>query len=221
MLWDIIDAFELLKEHDIRTVRSRYVDSEEDAIAFASGRPIVLRESVTGRGGDSWSAAERLEGTHKIRHAYEKIAAGNASALARVLAQEWVPEGADLSIETRADDPGGPMIHLRLGNHIAQRLCPPAEPDAEAMVDELHSGHALIRGAHQKRMLAHLVCKVGALVDKQDLTRLDLNPVRMHENEYVVLGATIESARKPRLHRRLAPDAHDRWGEEYTPSGRQ
>jgi hypothetical protein len=224
MILEVTDALELLKEYGIRTVRGRYVDSAEDAVAFAFGRPIVLRGLLTAapQTGNAWTAAERLDDTQQIRRAYDRIAARIESfALGRVLAQEWTVEGPDLAIEALAEDPRGPMIHLRLGTHSASRRCPPSESEAEAMVDELRAGHALVNGTHVKRMLAHLVTSAARLFGNEKLTRLDLNPVRLHENEYVVLSATVEASRAPHLHRRLDPHAHDRWGEGYRPSGPQ
>lgn len=225
MFIDTADVFEILKEHEINHTRSRYVDSPEDAIAFADGRPIVLRGVFSGAAPQSgaWSTVERLHDTTKIRHAYEKLAAQLAATVGpgRILAQEWAESGADLKIEARSDLPEGRTLHLTLGDHSVQRLAPPSEWQAEGMVDELHSGHALIRGVQQKRMLAHLLTKAATLFEEQQLTRLVLDPIRVHDNGYVVLDAAIESPRAAHLHRRLDRHAHDRRSSEYSPSGPQ
>jgi hypothetical protein len=71
-----------------------------------------------------------------------------------------------------------------------------------------------------RRMLEHLLLRVSDFFEETGVDEFRLD-VRLHENEYTVLDATMTSARTLHVKPRLGKHAHDdRIGEEYRARGR-
>jgi len=69
-------------------------------------------------------------------------------------------------------------------------------------------------------MLEHLLMRVSKFFEKSGVSDLRLD-VRLHDNSYSVIDASMHAPRPLHIKQRLAPRAHDRKGDEYHPAGRQ
>jgi hypothetical protein len=208
MIIDTIEAFKLLTHYGIRVARSKFVDSAEDAIAFAERRtakdprlvPIVLRPDETA-----------LHDENAIRQAYARRAQdGNG----KILAQTATDPGTEIGIAGRTDD-GQKLIALQTANHTIERMAPLDSAGAEVLALNLQDFQH--RGSSEKkhRMLEHLLLRVSALFEETPVTAFRLT-VRLHENSYTVLDASMTSPKALHLKERLGHHAHDdRKGEEY------
>ena len=211
MIFETIDALELLREHGIRVVRSSYVDSAQDAVYFAEHRPISLRAVSSGHSANPPIAENDLCESQAIRHAYERIVSHvEKSANGHVLAQRTIEPGTDIAIECRNDPTLGPIVEIRSGTHHAHRLAPIDELQAEAMLNEFHAKHGIAPAAKATRMLAHLLLRVGAVFAEDGIERVMLDPIRLHDSTYDVIGASVEARHPIALNRRLGKHAHDR-----------
>ncbi len=210
MIMDPIDALELLREAGIRVARARYVESPEDAVFFADGRPIVLRVVLSGSLATPTATGNALQTTDAIRHAFKSYEPqADTFATGHVLAQRSISSGTDIAIECRNDEELGRIVELRSGSHRVHRLVPIESLQAETMLDDFHAKHGIAHDAKSTRMLAHLIERLCVIFADPGVTRITLDPVRLHDSTYDVLGAAVEARRALPLKPRLARDAHD------------
>jgi hypothetical protein len=210
LIIDKIDGLHVLEHYGIRAVRAKYVDSAEDAIAFArrdaeddSQIPIELRivnegkRPLTGRG----MTHAKLLGNVAIRRAYAELETRIERFGGRVVAANAPGEGTDIAITGRSDEALGKCVTVRSAVHCVQRMVPIDEGGAEALARNFHG---------PPRLLEHLLLRVSTFFDDSGVESFDLDPVRISENGYTVLDATIRS-RAP-LHRkaRLQREEHAR-----------
>lgn len=228
MIIDTIEALELLKDHDIRTARSKFVDSPEDAIAFAERRAapdprfmaIVLRRAAPAPNGgvDAEPMPKALHSEDAIRRAYAELAAGLEPGT--ILAQEAVDPGTPIAISGRTDPGKGKTLTLYSARHGVERMVPLDEAGAAVLASNFqahqHHGH----DERVRRMVEHLLLRVSAFFERSAVTDLHL-AVRLHENGYTVLDATMQSPTALHAKHRLDPRAHDRKGDDYHPAGRE
>lgn len=219
-------ALEALKHYEIRVARTKFVDSVEDAIAFAERRnapdprfmPIVLRRPFS----DDEPAVEGreliLHDEQAIRHAYDELLARDSQAT--ILAQEATAAGTTIAVSGRVDEACGKVIALELGAHRIERMVPLDEAAAEALVDHVRDYGHEIKAEHARRMLEHLVLHVSQFFQETGATSFRIW-VRLHENGYTVVRAAVSAPAGLHVKTRLAPRAHDRKGDEYHPAGRQ
>jgi len=229
MILDRINLFEALAQHEIRVARSAYVDSPEDALAFAARRtapdqrlvPIHLYGVFSGVAMTSTPAFTESPYTDEqaIPDAYRRLAAKTAAASGRVLAQETTEAGTDIAIECRIDPALRKVIIVRGGGHQEQHLLPLDVAGASTLAANIQNyGHHGSR-EHVRRMIEHLLLRVSHFFDDSGIERLELDPVRLHGNTYTVLDAVATSKRA--LHvRHIDTESRDRKGH-YHPSGRQ
>jgi len=229
MIVDKMEAFRALSRYGIHVARTRYVDSAEDALAFAERRdapdprlmPIVLRRAsghVLGR----WalSAEIRLESEREIRREYDHVARELEGTGHRILAQAACARGTDIVISGDTSEVYGKTLGLRSATHAVSGMVPIGEAEAQTLVDNFEEHHGLGSRDATSRMLAHLLLKASALFAETPLTQLAID-VRLHENAYTVLDVSMTSLRALHLPERLSKHAHDRKAEEFHPAGRQ
>lgn len=211
-----IENFELLHHYGIHVARTSAVDTADEAIAFAARRPITLRPEGSPR--EAVVQERHLSDTDAIRHEFDRLLP-EPSTPVQLLAQSAVERGVDVVIEGRRDPKLGPILVLDVGTHRVERMCPLDESGAESMLDDFGSKHGIGSSAQHRGMLAGLLAGVSEMFLDAELTSLRLDPVRIHDNTYHVLDATIEAPRRPHFRKRLEPHAHDRKGYGYNPSG--
>jgi len=228
MIFDTIDSFKALKHYGIRVARSAFVDSAEDAIAFAERRnardprfmPIVLRSIVPGAPGNAESAPAEapLRTEPAIRQAYGHLVQVGTNG--KILAQAVTDPGTDITIVGRTKEALGKAIALHSATHSIERMIPLDPAGAEVLALNFQGYHH--RGSSEKarRMLEHLLVRVSAFFETSGVTDFRLM-VRTHENSYTVLDASMTSPKGLHFKERLDPRAHDRKGDEYHPAGLQ
>jgi hypothetical protein len=202
---DTVEGLEFLHEHGINIAPTRYVDSSEDAVFFAAGRPLELRVAAANGAARPEAPPEAgLRTASEIRQAYDRLAP------TRVIARHQAEAGTNITIEGRDDEKIGRIIELRCGTHAVHRLHPLSLDQAEVMLSEFRSKRSIAGGEKAARMLAHLLVRVSEVYADETVTRLLLDPVRLHDNRYEVLDAAIWSKRALRLNPRLDRHARDK-----------
>ncbi len=78
------------------------------------------------------------------------------------------------------------------------------------------------QGASEKtrRMLEHLTLRVSDFFEHSGVTEFKLT-VRLHDNAYTVIAATMTAPRALHLKERLDRHAHDRKAADYHPAGKE
>lgn len=215
MIIDTIEGFKALKHYGIHVARSKFVDSAQDAVAFAERRtakdprfmPIVLR-----------GAGSPLHTEDAVRKAYDRLV--QAGAHGNILAQTVTDPGTDITIAGRTEETEGKIIALRSATHGVERMIPLDSGGAEMLVLNFQGYHHHGSSERGRRMLEHLLIRVSTFFEHSGVTEFQL-AVRLHENSYTVLDASMTSPKPLHLKARLDPRAHDRKGDDYRPAGRQ
>ncbi len=231
MTIDKMDGFEALQHYGIQVARSKYVDSAEDAIAFAERRtaadprfmPILLRSVPSGAQAYTGSSLteEPLETEKAVRAAFEHLRRAVGTSKGHILAQTMTDSGTDIKILGRTDDElGKQLIALRSATHSVERMIPLDTASAEALVANFQGYHHHGSSEKTRRMLEHLLMRVSKFFDDCGVTQFSID-VRMRENSYTVLDAMMTSPAALHVKKRLDPRAHDRKGDDYHPGGRQ
>ena len=211
MTVDKMRIFTALQRFDVRTARSAFVDSPEQAIAFATRRnaaddraiAIVLR-AVPAVDSKAGSPGPPVRGDEAVRAAYTALRA-ELPEETKILAQDALPRGTDIVV---------------LGE---------AAPGGQTTVEMLGLGHSARSGSvHATRMLEHLEQRLANLMAKAHLRRLELD-VRLHDNSYTVTDATAQGWTPVEVQPRLEHGDHDRsaagmkghesWRREEKPAG--
>jgi hypothetical protein len=205
------------------------VDSPEDAIAFAERRnakdprfmPIVLRRmisAVPAVNSHVAAAASALHTEAEIRHAYAELA--GAGTTEKILAQTVTDPGTNITIVGRTEEANGKVMALDGVAHSVECMVPLGSAGAEVLA---RNSHGLAHhGSSEKaqRMLEHLLMRASELFEETPMTAFRLT-VRLHENSYSVIDASMTSPKALHLKDRLDRHAQDRRGEGYHASGRQ
>ena len=218
---DFEDGRELLRQHDIRVVRARIVDSAEDAINFSARRTIDLCVLAAQAETAPSDIEERLRSPDKIRHAYTRLQEHSlAHPGSRILARRILEDGTDVAVEARDDATLGRIVEIRGGTHVAHRLHPLGEDQAEGMLVEFHAKHGIASSEARTYMLAHLLLHVSEIFEDDAIERMTLAQVRVADNSYEVVDVHVVANRPLDLNRRLGRHAHDRKGYLSSSSGK-
>ena len=118
--------------------------------------------------------------------------------------------GFRVRIDGVVDENDEKIIRVQIDRTIVSRACPLTEWLANGLVHELR-GHGAISGDEALiHALTHLVLRVSNLFENGGVCAVHLNPVFLTNRGYRIDGVTMERTEPLHLHRRLAPDAHDR-----------
>jgi hypothetical protein len=222
---DLTEAFEALDRYGVRVARSEIVDSAEGAIAFAERRnaedprflPILLIALPSD--GEPSQTSGPLESEAAVRAAYER-AVGTGTQQRRVLAQTVTASGSDIVIRGSTNATLGKTLAVDGGAHQVQRMVPLGSGGAQAMAQDFEGyGHHGSR-EQTRRMLEHLLLRLSTFFEESGASQFELR-VRLHENGYTVTNAAVSAPSALAYTKRLDARAHDRWGDEYHPAGRQ
>ena len=82
-------------------------------------------------------------------------------------------------------------IYVESFKDTSLRICPITRQDAQDMVDQLKSRDVITHGGKSRDMIVGLILKVAKLVQENDISELDLNPVIIRENGYDVVDIRI------------------------------
>jgi hypothetical protein len=108
------------------------------------------------------------------------------------------------------------VYELHSGAHMAHRLLPLEEFQAEEMVAGFVPAHGHHSSEKQLRTLAHLLVKISHMYVESGMERCDLE-VALHENGYCVCSAQIKTLHELHVPKRVV---HDRKQTGYQPTGK-
>ncbi|HUA07629.1 MAG TPA: hypothetical protein VMA98_00020 [Candidatus Acidoferrales bacterium] len=215
MVIDPIEALKALARSGVRTARSKYVDSAEDALAFAERRnardprfvPIVLR--TAGETADGHPLASE----DAVRRAYDRLANGSR----RILAQIAEPTGELITVIGETTPAGDKMLAVQ--GHMVRRRVPIGAAGAEAIALDVHAyGHR--EPPKTRKLLEHLLLRLSNFFDRPGIDAIRVL-VHLHDNSYTVTDVAATGSHQLHLPPKLGKRGHDRKGDEYHPAGRQ
>lgn len=207
------EAVNLLEQSHIHCPPYRVATSPDEAAAAMEnlGKPLVMKilsPDILHKS-DVGGVKIGLKDADMIAKAYREmlaeIASKNPSArLEGVILYPQVEDGLEVIIGVTRDISFGPVIMFGLGGifvevvkDIVFRAIPITEKDARQMITEIKNAKVLNGWRGHKsvdlHLLADLLCKVSQLImDHPEIEEMDLNPVRiLDNNQMVVLDAKI------------------------------
>lgn len=202
MLLEYFKAKSLLDKYGIRSVESRYVASDSDAVRFAKGGAIVLKVLSEKELHKSKAGLVKLdlEEPAEIRKAYKELES-KAKRLGkyRIIAQRMAPKGIEAIFGGREDQQFGKLVLIGLGGvyveafkDFALRVCPITRYDAAEMIDQLKSRNVITYNGRSTAMVAKLLMDVSRLLNENPgIKELDLNPVILGESGYEVVDIRV------------------------------
>ncbi len=222
MTVDKVEGLRALERAGIHVARCSYVDSAENAIAFATRRTADDERFIAiSLRAVSASQPEPEDGSlaseTAVRRAFARLVAQIPAT--RILAQIEVERGTDVTVHGCTDERGRKFITLRGRTHGSEQPMPLDAERTRRLVESFMGFGHKPRKATQT-MLEHALLDVAAFFERSGIERFTIDPMRLHERSYSVLDATMSAPRPLHVKPRLEPDAHDRKGH-YTPSGRQ
>lgn len=202
MLLEYFKAKSLLDKYGIRSVESRYVASDSDAVRFAKGGAIVLKVLSEKELHKLKAGLVKLdlEEPAEIRKAYKELES-KAKRLGkyRIIAQRMAPKGIEAIFGGREDQQFGKLVLIGLGGvyveafkDFALRVCPITRYDAAEMIDQLKSRNVITYNGRSTAMVAKLLMDVSRLLNENPgIKELDLNPVILGESGYEVVDIRV------------------------------
>ncbi len=205
-------AVEILEQYDIRYPGHGVARDAEQAVQIAErlGYPVVLKivsPDVVHKS-DMGGVAVNLTDAEAVRQGLAQMqnnihAAAPDARIEGVLVCRQAPDGLEVIVGALDDSTFGSTIMFGLGGIFAEilqdvsfRIAPLERRDAEEMIRETR-GYPLLAGARGQaaldvEALVGLLMGVSRLVtERDDITELDLNPVRLYEQGLLVLDARI------------------------------
>ncbi len=202
VLMDYMESVGILNKYGIRTIKSSYVSSAEEAVSFAAGSQIVLKvlSDKALHKTKSGLVALNLKSSTDITSAFEDLyKKAQQYAPYKILAQEMAQPGTEIIIGGNEDPQFGKTILLGLGGIYVEvfkdfslRICPIAVKDANDMITELKSSQIIAGTPERKAMLSDLLVKVSTmLTENSSIKELDLNPIIVYDKDYCTVDIRI------------------------------
>jgi hypothetical protein len=124
--------------------------------------------------------------------------------------------GEDIAIVGRTDDASGRRIWLRSATHSVVRMVPLDAVGAEVLASNFRGHDHRGPSEQERRMLEHLLLRVSTFFEQSGVTEFQLD-IRLHDNAYTLIGASMSAPKPVHFKARLDPHAHDRKGEGFHP----
>ncbi|MGC8478470.1 MAG: acetate--CoA ligase family protein [Candidatus Micrarchaeia archaeon] len=203
VLLDYLEAEKMLRKYGIKTARSAYIKSGEEAVSFSGGKPIVMKVLSQQALHKSKSGLVKLNlyNEDKIIDAFsylEKQAKALKLKDYRILAQEMAPNGIEIIVGGKTDPQFGKLILLGLGGiyveafkDVALRVCPISSYDAKSMISQLKSRSIIASSPESASMVESLLMRASKMIMENDISELDLNPIILHSNGYVAVDLRV------------------------------
>lgn len=210
-------ARELLATHGIALLEAERCARVEEAIEAGGklGGPLVLKADFPppAHASDIDAVLLGLEGDDAIRTGWaelERRVKRGGRMFEGATVQRLIGAGTDVLVGSVVDPDLGPLVALGLGGRLAGllggaafRLLPLTDLEIEDLVAASAGVTAALRGfrgapALDGRALVDLIARFAALVGVlPEVREVDLNPVRLLPESYVVLDARIRLAPRP------------------------
>lgn len=199
--------FELLSKYGIQSPPCGVARSEKEALSIAAkaGYPVAVK-IISGKilhKTDVGGVILGIQNPEGLRKAYAKMVAKfSGTDINGVLVQRMAPKGFELIIGGKRDLQFGQMIMLGTGGIYVEvmkdftfRICPITKDDAQEMISELRS-YPMLSGARGRKpistaALVSTLLKVSKLLEKENPTELDINPLVADENGCTAVDVRI------------------------------
>jgi succinyl-CoA synthetase beta subunit len=199
-----MDVFEILERNGIPVAPYEIVDTKAQLFRAAEkiGYPLVLKAWTkkiihkTDVGGvvlDNWTKEMLETGFDHLKSRFGKETS--------VLVQKQIKKGLELYVGAMDDEVFGPMVLFGIGGiyvevfkDITARICPITEKDVYDMIDDVKAKKIMLgfRGKPVNiKKLASLIVKVSKMIRRERIKELDLNPIKVDENDCVVIDARM------------------------------
>ncbi len=197
----------ILEDLGISTSGSRVARSEDEAMEIFQdlGSPValkVLSPEVIHKS-DSGGVKLQLEDELEVRKAYQQISrAFQDKKMVGVSVQKMARPGVEAIVGVTQDATFGPILMFGLGGvfvevlkDVSFRSIPISLSDAKEMIEDI-KGYAILKGyrGHSADIeaLEQLLLSISDLVMKNpDISEMDLNPVFLYPEGYMVADARI------------------------------
>lgn len=197
----------VLESLGITTTGTGVARTEDEAVEIFSalGCPVamkVLSPDVVHKS-DAGGVKLNLKNADEVRSAYREIvAAFSGKRLEGVSVQRMARPGVEAIVGVANDATFGPVLMFGLGGvfvevlkDVSFRSIPISSSDAKDMIEEI-KGYALLRGyrgySSDIDALEKLLLSVSDFVmDNPDISEMDLNPVFLYPEGYMVVDARI------------------------------
>lgn len=198
---------EILEGIGIKTTGFLVAGSEDEALAMSDkiGFPVTLKivsPDVVHKT-DAGGVKLNLTGQDDVRSAYHEILETfRYRRIKGVTIQKMAKPGIEAIIGVTRDPNFGPLIMFGLGGifveilrDVSFRILPITEKDALEMIEEIR-GAAILKGYRGKAVdldsLCGLLLKISQLVvENHEISELDLNPLFLYPDGYVVVDARM------------------------------
>ena len=124
--------------------------------------------------------------------------------------------GSDVTIAGKTDSGDVKVIDLQTATHRVERMVPLGSGGAEVLASNFLAHHHRGSSEHSRRMLEHLLLRVSDFFETSGVSDFRLT-VRLHENSYTVVDATMSASKAIHLKERLDTHARDRKAAGYRP----
>ena len=201
-LLEYFEAKRLLDRYGIHSVESRYVSSPEDAVRFASGKPVAMKV-ISGKAlHKSKAGLVRLNvgSEQDVRRSYAELSRRAAGLKPyRIIAQKMAKPGVETIVGSKTDEQFGKFVLMGLGGIYVEafrdfslRLCPITRMDAEDMLGELRSRSIITHSGRSEKRVVDMLLKLSDLVSRNEgIREIDLNPVIIRDDGYDVVDIRI------------------------------
>jgi len=210
-------AVNLLKQYHIPYPEHGLASGADEAVAVAEklGYPVVIKvvSPDVSHKSDVGGVVVNLKSADQVRTGFANImdrvsGAVRGADMQGVLVCKQADEGLEVIVGALDDAVFGPIIMFGLGGiftevlkDVSFRAAPLRRRDAEEMIREIKA-YPILQGARGQtgcdiNKLIDLLLNVSDMVMKQpEIKELDLNPVRVYENNILVLDARIMKREK-------------------------
>jgi acyl-CoA synthetase (NDP forming) len=197
----------VLESLGITTSKSIVARSEDEAVeifqSLASPAALKVLSPDVVHKSDAGGVKLNLKDADEVRAAYRDIArAFQGKKVEGVSVQKMARPGVEAIVGVANDATFGPMLMFGLGGvfvevlkDVSFRSIPITESDAEDMIEEI-KGYALLKGSRgysaDIKALKDLLMRISNYVmDNPDISEMDLNPVFLYPEGYMVVDARI------------------------------
>ncbi len=194
---------ELLEKYGIRTAKCIFVRDEEEAVKAANsiGFPVVMkvasREIV--HKSDVSGVLLDIRSEEKVREAFQHLM--RIPKAEGVNVQPMLEGGIEVIVGITKDEQFDRVIMFGLGGifveiygDVSFRILPITERDAEEMLKEIKGYRILVgyrRFKGDVRGLIKLLVRISEVAEQEKIVEMDLNPIFVYEEGYVVADARI------------------------------
>ena len=210
-------AVNLLKQYDIPYPEHGLAAGADEAVAVAEklGYPVVIKvvSPDVSHKSDVGGVVVNLKSADQVRtgfaHIMDRVSgAVRGASIQGVLVCKQADQGLEVIIGALDDAVFGPIIMFGLGGiftevlkDVSFRAAPLRRRDAEEMIREIKA-YPILQGVRGQtgcdiNKLIDLLLNVSdMLMEQPEIKELDLNPVRVYENNILVLDARIMKREK-------------------------